>query len=387
MQKINNDISSWINDNWKYAFTGLHPSGEANLIPTCFAVLASESCGLLRNFTPKRKAEIADSILKSQSEQTGFFSPGRLLKNELTNHSATYINMQATYFALHALDALEMRPRYLIHFAKKLQDISYLYGWMDGGPWNNPWLHSNNIMFALTFLQTDNLWTNDNASLDAYDSILCYLNKRQDETTGLWLSDNGIDLETAVYAGYHFLPYYLWRGIPLHYPESIINSALAIQKNDGLFGTSLQSGSCEDLDAVHTLVLMSHLTNHRKTDINKALDRCFARIIEIQNADGGFPNIVKYPSKLRMPRTLSESISMVRLFLSKFQEPIWFYSGWQRLSCPISKSDMWSAWFRPLTLKLIVDHYSDNKGLSEHGSYRRLPGLGWHNAATLKNAR
>src|SRR6185295_12378693 len=97
-------------------------------------------------------------------------------------------------------------------FIEKVCNRDFLIGWMDGGPWQNPWLHSNNIMFALTFLQFQWAATGSDVALQRIDDVLDYLDRRQDPLTGLWQPPDGPDNYNALYAAYHFWPYYFWRG-------------------------------------------------------------------------------------------------------------------------------------------------------------------------------
>lgn len=363
---------------------GLYSGGTPLLMPTCFAVLAAETATLscLAKVRPERR----DYILNCQSEEDGLFVPGTLLRRELTSHSATYLRYQATYFAIHALDALNSRPKYRISFARKLQDVEYVRGWLDGGPWQNPWLHSNNVMFALTFLQTDWEWFGEEASISAFDAILDYLDERQDPVSGLWQPDDGRDDLNAVYAAYHFFPYYFWRERQPAYVDRIIDTTLSIQQPGGLFG----GGACEDLDAVHTLVMMSLVTEHRATEVRTALERCFWRLLQLQNSDGGFSYYVPGPQPRKSwKRRTAERLGLIDYVPQKFLwQPAskeWMYSGWKQLTCPCDESDLWASWFRPLSIRLIYDRYPDLAAdYTPNGAYRSIPGLGWHDAERIR---
>jgi SAM-dependent methyltransferase len=363
---------------------GLWKGGERSLLPTGFGVMAADTAGLR---LPSDTRDAIISTLRAQQLEDGFFDPGPIRRNDLTSHSATYLRMQATYFAIHALDALGARPRHRVALVARLHDVSYLRGWLDGGPWRNPWLHSNTVMFALTFLQTDAVWCRNAASMTAFDAILDYLDERQDPATGLWQPDDGVDVPNAVYAAYHFFPYYFWRGRRPRFIPQIIDATLSIQQADGLFG----GGACEDLDAVHTLIMMSLVSAHRAADVRMALERCFWRMLQIQQADGGFRN---YAGRARAPksrkRRLAEQTGVLRLLPSRFREATatssWYYSGWKALDCPRDASDMWGSWFRPLALRLIAERYADLCGEPPAGRYRTLPGLGWHDITRIQDS-
>lgn len=363
--------------------------GPPSLLPTCFAVLAAECIGGVLDVAVDSE-RLAECIAAQQVEENGWFVPGVLRRRELTSHSATYIRMQATYFAIHALDALDRKPRHPVRFAETLCDRSYLRGWLDGGPWQNPWMHSNNIMFALTFLERRYGQTGDDDALSSLEEILDYLDERQDRTTGLWQPDDEPDSPNAVFAAYHWLPYYLWSGRRPMYVDRIIDSILSIQQTDGLFIRN--GGACEDLDAVHTLVMMGLVSDHRADDVRQSLERCFWRLLRLQNGDGGFPNAAAPPvRKTRKQRSL-QRLGLFALLPQRMRDHgvsgprFWKYSGWASLSCPIGASDMWSAWFRPLALRLISDRYPQALPRWSGGRYRRIPGLGWHDADAIANS-
>lgn len=386
LDKVSVEIGDWITRQWDGPFVPLYEGGAPHLLPTCFAVSALECCGSLDRIPEDRRSEIASALLAAQRPENGLFGPGPLRRKDLSSHSATYIRMQATYFAIHALDALGTQPEHPVRFVERLLDHGYLRGWLDGGPWNNPWLHSNNIMFALTFLQAHHAGTGERVALDAFDAILDYLDERQDPETGLWQPDDGVNLENAIYAAYHFFPYYFWRGVCPAHVDRIIDSALAIQKPGGLFGREASGGACEDLDAVHTLVMMSLVSDHRASDVRAALERCFFRLLQLQQPDGGFTNYGASELPASWKRRLARSLGVEHLVARPLSAPTWRYSGWRTLECPNARSDMWGAWFRPLALRLIADRYPDLAGPSGPGRYRSIPGLGWHDEASIRTA-
>ncbi len=379
-------LDEWLRTCWQQPLATFHVDGQPAFMPTCFAVLAAEFSGLLRTLGKERRREIADALLAFQREETGLFEPGTLRRKELTSHSATYLRFQATYFAIHALDALDQRPRHEIRVTGRLCNIDYLRGWLDGGPWGNPWLHSNNIMFALTFLQHRHATQDDPAALRAFDALLAYLDDRQDAATGLWQPDEGVDLANGMYAAYHFFPYYFWRGVRPRHVERIIDSSLAVQHRDGLFGIGRGGGACEDLDAVHALVMMSLISGHRREDVDHALRTCLHRILIGQNPDGGFPN--RLPPLQKKHKSWKAHVRNVLPMPERpAPQPVWYHSGWRLLSCPRGASDMWSAWFRPLAAQLIVEHLGHGSCTSLPPSYRRLPGLGWHDPARIERSQ
>ena len=146
-------------------------------------------------------------------------------------------------------------------------------------------------------------------------------------------------------------------------------------------------GACEELDAVHTLVMMSLVTKYRDTDIFAALRKCSDAILLSQQRDGGFRNY-NTPQEMWLRKLLRSSRMDWLLLRRRMLAPEWRYSGWKPLSCPPRKSDVWAAWFRPLSVKLIADRYPDKFALNNNrGKYRRIPGLGWHDPLKIETSR
>lgn len=374
---------SWLHKAWTGPSCGLYDGGPAHLMPTCFAVLAAECCGELRNLDEARRRATADHIARHQQPATGLFDDGTIHRSDTSSHTARYIDLQHTYFAVHALDALGRQPNYPVCWVERMKSHEYMRGWFDGGPWDNAWLHSNHIMFALTFLQHLHEQQGDPQALEAFDTVLDYLDAKQDPQSGSWQPEGRRDDHNAIFAGYHFLPYYFWRGRQPQYVCQQIDTTLNIQAADGFYLPG--GGACEDLDAVHTLVMMAMISDHRAEEVKQSLLRCARAILEHQNADGGYSNYSNRHE--RLAKKLVRSTGIDRLFLKRdLVRRTWKYSGWKPLACPIDASDMWSAWFRPLSLSLIADRYPDEFTRAWTPTYRRIPGLGWHNANAIRNA-
>jgi hypothetical protein len=239
-------------------------------------------------------------------------------------------------------------------------------------------------MFALSFLQVEHERNPDAGYLKSYHGILDYLDARQDPDSGLWQRDGGRDDANAVFAAYHFFPFYFWSGRRPNHAERIIDTTLAIQRPDGFFKSG-GGGACEDLDAVHTLIMMRLTTTYRGSDVSAALQSCSNAIIRYQQPDGGFRNynVVTEPWQKKALR----SGRLHHILLDRRPpDSTWRCGGWKPLSCPVTESDTWAAWFRPLSLKLIADHSGQSES-NGRGRYRRLPGLGWHDPQKIKGSR
>ncbi len=334
----------------------------------------------------EKQAALVEALWERQSSSDGLFRFGDFRRSELfgrnQGHSATYLQLQGTYFAIHALDALQAIPKYRIELAQKLSDIGYVRGWLSAGMWFNPWLQSNYVMFALAFLELEHRVYRNRQALRAMSAALQFLDERQDAQSGLWQPDDGENMENAVFAAYHFLPYYFWLGRCPEFSEQIVDSVLSVQGAHGGFGAN-PSGACEDLDAIHTLAYMRLVTDYRHSEIQHAVRRCANRIFDLQNVDGGFPNYPKCQLRRSLKRRVAEAVWLDKLLRRPAYVLKSHYSGWATLVVTRGGSDMWGAWFRPLALRLAYEVCGVDLGSACDCGFRRLPGLGWHDRALI----
>lgn len=383
----------WIDRSWVGAQARYWQGGSATLLATTFAVLASETLGVVRGWSRDRVKEVTSEILDQQDKDTGFFGASLVKEEDLVEGSTCdgeYVVQQITYFCLSALVSLGSEPRYPLKFAHRFLDLTSLRDFIDQGPWDDVWNQSNRVMFVLRYL----IHLMDDADCAAaariaFDDVLDDLDVRQDRETGLWFGDGPMDHRRGVFAAYHFLPFYLWRGRRPAHVDAMIDSVLGIQRPEGLFGASNGGGACEDLDAIDLLVNLTRLSDHRAADIRVSLQRAFDRILQLQREDGGFPNYLAREVELGWKRRLA-----IRLGLGEALErrrPIprqeSRYSGWSVVSTPLGESDQWGTWFRTLALNLIAGLSSELGSPPGGLRFHALPALGWHDPAVLERIR
>jgi prenyltransferase beta subunit len=373
--------AAWVLRRWEEPLVAYSDQAAPNGMATTFAICALEALDQLGSLSPEKQRAVAEALLDQQSPADGLFRFGSFHRAELLGrdrgHSATYMQLQGTYFALQALDALRVTPRHRIDLAQQLVDPQFVRGWLSGGMWFNPWLQSNFVMFALALLELEQRVYGNRRALPAMHSVLDFLDQRQDATSGLWQPDDGTNMENAVFAAYHFFPFYFWLGRRPAYCERIVDSVLSVQGAHGGFGAQASGGACEDLDAVHTLAYLGLVTDYRNADIRRAVSRCAKGILQLQNSDGGFPNYPAPPVHKSRKRRLAESLRLDKLLGRPAYVRQSHYSGWKTLVVNRGQSDMWGAWFRPLTLRLAYEICGIDLGQRGRG-FRRLPGLGWH---------
>jgi len=356
---------------------------------TCFAVLSEECIGTLSAWPQQRRQSVISFLKSQQSVADGLFATASVRREDCdqTSHcDSEYIRLQLTYFSLAALHALQEVPSHPLAFARRFLNPSFALGWVDGGPWDNPWNQSNRVMFLLRFLIHLATTEGEDAAWPVYDRLLDYLLERQNQETGLWHGTSHASVREGVFAAYHFFPFFFWRGRPVPHAERILDSTLAIQHADGLFGAEQGGGACEDLDAIDTLVKFSLVTNHRATEVRNALIRALDRLLLLQNPDGGFPDQPLQIGDLQrsLRRRVADRLGVTKVLNRPFLLPRTHYSGWRVMSAAKGEPTMWAAWFRPLAIRLILSRYPELIDFRMEGCFHGLPCLGWHDAKIEK---
>ena len=382
-------VAEWVRQRWmgeKAAYTKESPP---TLMATCFAVLAEECLGTLSAWPRQRRQSVASFLKSQQSATNGLFDAASVRREDCdwTSHcDPEYIRLQLTYFSLAALHALQETPSHPLAFARRFLDPHFALGWVDGGPWDNPWNQSNRVMFLLRFLIHLATEEHENSAWPIFDRILDNLIERQSRETGLWHGTSNASVREAVFAGYHFFPFFFWRKRLVPHAERIIDSTLAVQHADGLFGAGQGGGACEDLDAIDTLVKFSLVTDHRAAEVRKALVRALDRLLLLQNSDGGFPDQPLQVGDLHrsLRRRVADGLGVTRVLKRPLLLPRIYYSGWQTMGAAKGGSTMWAAWFRPLAVRLILSRYPDLTDSRMEGRFHGLPCLGWHDPDMAK---
>jgi hypothetical protein len=375
------------------------PAGPAaNLYATCFAVLGLDLLGALPALDADQRARVVAFLQRHQDPATGTFREAGLAPPPGATHDLTYVEHQQTDFALMALDALG---------AESLHELSFVQEWLRNAPgpwldslaWRDPWRESNRVMFVLNFL----LREADRATPLArtrVDQILSWLDAHQDPRNGLWNLGHPVSLVNQMAGAYHFLLFYTYVGRRPHHMERIIDACLDIQDHDGLFTYAGGGGSCEDLDAIDLLCRCWLETGHRTRAVRRALGRAHRALVGCQNTDGGFCWARRdrlSPAKflhLARPSLLAVSVGEFRdnardkwrnqkAVLRDPASLTWAYSGLEPMRIPLSASDLWSTWFRMLTLAIIEDTMPDVAATTPFAwNMRRKPGLGFFRAVS-----
>lgn len=377
----------------RYGTYPLTSGGKPNPLSSSFAALARELLGGLGELTPSQRAEWIELLQNSQGEDGLFRVPG-LDDGDFSGTGSTsrlggeYLRQQLTFYAYSALDALGAKPRRALGFVRRHLDREALLARLGGLDWRDAWRAGNEVMFIGCFLA----WTLEDSGDERYRESLAalvdFLRDSQDPATGYWGTDKGASLKHGMAGAIHLYMLFDFLGRDIPFKDKIIDSTLSLQESDGLFSWYGGGGTCDDLDAVETLAIMGRLTDHRWVDVEAALKRVHAAVLRNQRPDGGFCWAAR-PNPKRSVRPLLACLNPLNRLGApaerrRLLERGWhtlvsgketsFYSGWKAMPYVVNESDMFSTWFRPLTLALI--HESLTRESAPFGFRRRIC-FGW----------
>lgn len=370
-----------------------------NLYSTCFGVLTSDLINGLGQLPENERNAISERIKSYQDSNSGYFIDREILQNTYGHHNLEYIKNQLTDFSIMALGALNQTPSHPLFFLEDYHDASRIPHWLENLDWKRPWLTSNRIMFILNFLLLE-LRQGRHENQNVVSAIMDWLDRNQDPRTGFWTLNNKVSRHNQMAAAYHFLIFFNYLRRPFKRIDKMIDSTLSIQDYDGLFDYSGGGGSCADVDAVYILCQALHLTDYRRMDIQKSLQRAHIGLHRMFNQDGGFcwakrnridlDKIIRCvnPRLLFVSRedfTLNLKRKLINQYRVVFQKDrlTWKFSGLTAMKTPLNESDLWSTWFRLLALAMIESSSVNlpNKENAAAWKMRTLPGLGYYSTS------
>jgi len=330
-----------------FRFAAAQPS---TLLSTCIAILLHEGLESLEQVS----SQVQHYVQSCQDPSTGRFLDPLQDRFPMENGDRDYLELQTTYFAIHALDALGTAALHPLHFLAMFEAPGSIAAWLDRLNWSNPEIESNRVMFLLAGLIHRAEKEGHPTAPKLYHQVLDWLDRAQDCKTGLWGTQKGASLPAAIAAAHRFFPFYEFVHRPVCSLAKIIDAALSVQQDDGLFGPGQGGGASEDLAVVDILAAFTKQFDYRASDIKKALVRCFWSIWNLQNADGGFP----YANRTGAYRL----------------------GNCAPLEMDLRESDVWASWLRMLALETVRNTYP--KDLPEIGGwcFRRWPAVGFHRA-------
>lgn len=316
-------------------------NGRTTLLSSCFAV---QLCYLLDRQALLDRHSLAERIAALQQPDGTFVDAGFSRSQLIGRQSDEYLKWQFTFFALAALDMLEVRPVHENVFLRDFQDPDFADAWLMRQDFDDFWYGSNIIMFLLFFLAYEREKGNTTAYDGSLARIFACLDQLQDGTTGFWGKRVQVDPTNGMYGAAHIYLFYDYFEKPIGHVPEIIESTLRLQHHNGLYG-GCEGGACEDYDGVEILVrTKSGASAAARGKINDSLRRTYAMLLRRQNPSGGFSYRIASASPGMVLRRIVDKVSG-RL--------VYRFSGWEKMACNPYVPDIWATYFRFLTIAQI----------------------------------
>lgn len=377
-------IAFWLSL-WDEASGGFRfaPSQPATLMATAYSILGLEFTQGLIQLTGSQRQAITHFLMAAVQPDGSFLDPLFRVEDVLSaEHDLAYFQEETTTFCQQALDALGAPPPPPRTYADGRNTAAGVIQFCEALNWQNPWLDSNPVMFALSQLCHDAERHHKPDLLAAVDAALDWLDAHQSPKTGLWQGPHEVSLTAAMAATFHFTFFYGYRGRPIQYPERIIDSCLQLQKDHGLFCGDRIGQTCLDYDAIDLISKARLLTDYRHEEVEAALWHAHKALLSLHNSDGGFADCKAQLqwSNSRKARLLRK-VGLGQLAPSFVHVPVTgtYNVCWNLLTCETSESNAFSTWFRLLALRLSVQPNWPAKAAEDAFTFRELPFLGYHN--------
>lgn len=338
-------------------------NGRATLLSSCFAV---QLCYLLNRQDLLDRRMLTERIASLQQPDGTFVDSGFSRSQLIGRQSDEYLRWQFTFFALAALDMLEVRPVHENGFLRDFQDPYFAEAWLMRQDFEDFWYGSNIIMFLLFFLAYEREKGNTTVYDDSLLRIFACLDRLQDETTGFWGKRAQVDPANGMYGAAHIYLFYEYFRRPIDHVPAIVQSTLRLQHSNGLYG-GCEGGACEDYDGVEILVrTKSGAPAVASGKIDESLRKTYAMLLHRQHPSGGFSYRVSSAAPGMVLRRVVDKVSG-RL--------VYRFSGWEKMACNPYSPDIWATYFRFLTIAQIETTLDLPRSYNYRSS--RLPSWGY----------
>ena len=183
-----------------------------------------------------------------------------------------------------ALDLLEARAPRKLAFARRYASAPYLARWLDRRDLGKPWTEGNYFVNTASLLLR-RFEDGDRRCVEAIEALMDWHEATQDPESGFWYDPSASDLCSAMAGAAHDLHLYyrLGREVPRY--ERIVDAAL------GLLAEGVSS-ACLDIDVVDVLANL-HSYGYRRAEIEAYLEKKLSQLLDVQNSDGGFPDVLR----------------------------------------------------------------------------------------------
>ncbi len=358
---------------FKYSDTKYSLTKKKNLsvFATIFSIFIKDLFNY--DFTEQERIDLGDYLNSYQDKNTGIFTENKC------DHSPNFYCkkcLQLTTLSMSALSILGIQQRYKINH--NIKNESQVFEFLDKVGVRKGRIGSGNFaMFLGIFLSQEKMLNPENSLIDSWFE---YHNRYYNKNNGFWTGGMRGQSQWAYQNAVHQITIFkFWDKELVNYKESV---DMIIQHSDqnGTFALLPGGGACWDYDAIHILNFLGIKKGYRVEEIKRIFKKTYNHILSTKDDSGFCEN--NYVQNIKFLKDINEfyykgnpisSILRLREFLDSRKSNFSHYPAWSNCPIKLSESDLWSIWFRNLTLAEIENTMIDSK----EWKFQKFPGLGF----------
>jgi len=283
-----------------YRYSSAPSSSSPSLYSSCYAVMTRSLYNDLGTLSDGERKEWIAYFNRHQDDDGLFRDPVIFGRGWYEGDPFWCGRPHLTCHVLTALACLGGVAEKPFALARDYAGKGALKHWLESRQWRERiGTVGNEIMNLGNILQYARDFHEDRRAGELVEEMLNWLDTHHlNKTTGLWGNADRSDprqLSNAVQAAYHWWAVYFYDRHPIPCLEQAVDSVLATQNPAGGFGWGVhnpaepyKSSACEDIDSIDPLCRMAALTDYRRDDIFRAIEKAVPWVLTNQMPDGGF---------------------------------------------------------------------------------------------------
>ncbi|RJP26176.1 MAG: hypothetical protein C4520_01055 [Candidatus Abyssobacteria bacterium SURF_5] len=292
------------------------------LLPATYnAAHCRKLLGNYEGLADSKRDELVGFINGFQQKQGNYRMP-QMRKQDVYYPTWEYVDFHTTNYAMGAVLSIGGKPGRPLAFVEPYCSIGALERWLAERNMSDPWNEGNNIVNLASFYFV--LKESGDSRMDALiEHLFEWHEETQDPQTGYWLDASAnppVHPLVAMAGASHNFHIYYYLNRPVRHFEKIV---------DGLvdFAGEGVTSACVDIDVVDVLANM-HRFGYRRADIESAFEKKLAALLDFQNADGGFADVLEGDRR---------------------------FDGWNCYIEPQGLSNCFATWFRSAAIGMICE--------------------------------
>ena len=363
-----NSLNEFKHSDVEYSLT---KKKNISLFATIFSIFIKDLFNY--KFNNDEKVALGNYLHSYQDHYTGLFVEG-----ECSNNPNFYCKkcLQSTTFSMSALSILGLEQKYKINHNMKTKE--QIFAFLDKVGVKDGKIGSGNFaMFLGIFLSNDKILNPNDELIDFWFD---YHNKYYNKRNGFWTSGIRGRSQWAYQNAVHQITIFkFWNKDVINYKASV-DMIIDHCDDNGTFALLPGGGACWDYDAIHILNFLGIQKGYRVDEIKRIFKKTYNHILSTKDDSGFCENnyvqnikLFKDINSFYYQGNLISSIFRFREFLAIRKENFSHYPAWSNFPIKLSESDLWSIWFRNLTLAEIEHSMIGAK----EWKFQKFPGLGF----------